>query len=72
MTDEQKPSPDENPDRKDIDIPDELKATWDEKESLRPTLTLHEVADQLTGNGVLRYLKDKQTRRLDELDEEPE
>jgi hypothetical protein len=72
MTDEQKASPDEIPDRKDTDTPDELKAIWDEKESLRPTLTLHEVADRLIGNGVLRYIKDKRTRRLDELDEEPE
>jgi len=72
MIDEPKTSPDKNPGRKDIDIPDELKATWDEKESLRPTLTLREVADQLTGNGVLRHIKDKQTRRLDELDQEPE
>jgi len=72
MTDEPKTSLDKNPGRKDIDIPDELKATWDEKESLRPTLTLREVADQLTGNGVLRHIKDKQTRRLDELDQEPE
>ena len=72
MTDEPKTTPDESPDRKDIDFPEELKATWDEKEHLRPTLSLPEVADQLTGNGVLRYLKDKQTRRLDELDEEPE
>jgi len=72
MTDAPKTSLDKNPGRKDIDIPDELKATWDEKESLRPTLTLREVADQLTGNGVLRHIKDKQTRRLDELDQEPE
>jgi hypothetical protein len=56
MTDQPKISPDENPDRKDIDVPDELKATWDEKEKLRPALTLEEVADQLTGNGVLRHI----------------
>jgi hypothetical protein len=68
MTDEHKTKPD----GKDIDVPDELKATWDEKEKYRTTLNLPEVADQLTGNGVLRYLKDKRGRRLDELDEEPE
>jgi hypothetical protein len=67
---EQKTSPDEDPDRKDIDVPDELKATWDEKAKLRPAM--QGAGDQLTGNGVLRYLKDKRSRRLDELDEEPE
>jgi hypothetical protein len=65
-------SQDENPDRKEIDVPDELKATWDENEELRPALTLGEVTDQLTGNGVLRHIKDKRRRRLDELDQEPE
>lgn len=61
-----------DPNGKDIETPDELKATWDEKEKLRPALTLQEVSDQLTGNGVLRHLKDKRSLRLDQLDEEPE
>lgn len=54
----------------DFDIPNDLKVTWQEEESLRPTIQGD--ADPLTGNGSLRFIKDKRRRRLDELDDEPE
>ena len=70
MTDERKSNLDENPDRKNVEVPEELKATWDEEENLRPTIQGD--ADYLTGDGSLHYTKDKRRRRLDELDGEPE
>ncbi|SPE37788.1 hypothetical protein SBA6_770020 [Candidatus Sulfopaludibacter sp. SbA6] len=68
LRDKPKVNPDENPDQK--DVPEELRATWDEEENLRPTIQGD--ADPLTGDGSLRYTKDKRRRRLDEIDEEPE
>jgi hypothetical protein len=61
---------DQNTDQREIALPEDLRATWDEEENLRPTIQGD--ADPLTGNGVLRYTKDKRRRRLDELDAEPE
>ena len=55
---------------KDGELPDSMKATWEEKENLRPTVQGD--IDGIVSQGGLRYTKDKRRRRLDELDGEPE
>ena len=55
---------------KDVAAPEDLKATWDEKQTLRPAL--QGPIDPLIGEGVLRNAKDKRSRTLDNLDGEPE
>ena len=59
-----------NIDRSVKDLSEDLKATWDEKQTLRPAL--QGPIDPLIGEGVLRYAKDKRSRTLDDLDGEPE
>jgi hypothetical protein len=58
------------PPNSDVATDEELKATWDEKENLRPAL--QGPTDLLIGEAVLRYDKDRRSKRLDELDGEPE
>ena len=55
---------------KDTAAPENLKATWDEKQTLRPAL--QGPIDPLIGEGILRHAKDKRSRTLDDLDGEPE